>query len=165
MIAKLQMYLNGTPSHPAAKAVVALFLSDKEYPLETARLDIGHMPFKEMVEFVGGWSRRAREARIILEVSQDVAAELIYGAYWHCNPVQVQFRPEAPGMASVHLVFSGDVFIDIEIANLQQEQLVDWMLWANRVVDVPDKDKGLLTVSGNGACGVFVPTIKEAASC
>jgi hypothetical protein len=163
MVAKLKMCLSDSPCHPAAKAEVALCLSDQAYPLDAARLDIGHMPFKEMVEFVGGWSRRAREARIILEVDQDVAAELIYGAYWNCNPVQVQFRPEAPGMASVHLVFSGDVAADIELATLQPEQVVSWTLWANRVVDVPDKDKGLLTVSGNGACGVFVPAIKEAA--
>jgi len=45
---------------------VALCLSDQAYPWMPP-LDIGHMPFKEMVEFVGGWSRRAREARIILK--------------------------------------------------------------------------------------------------
>ena len=164
MIAKLQMYLNGTPSHPAAKAVVALFLSDKAYPLETARLDIGHMPFKEMVEFVGSWSRHAQESQIILDICQDIAAELVYGAYWNCNPVQVQIRSEAPGMASIHMLFTGDVSADIEIATIQQEQVVDWMLWANRVVDVPDKDKGLLTVSCDRAFGNFNTSVKKAVS-
>ena len=164
MIAKLQMYLNDTSSHPAAKAEVALFLCGKVYPLETARLDIGHMPFKEMVEFVGSWCRRAQESRIILDICQDVAAELVYGAYWNCTPTQVQIRSEAPGVASVHLLFTGDVSADIEIATIQQEQVVDWMLWANRVVDVPDKDKGLLTVACDGAFGDFNSIVKEAVS-
>lgn len=165
MIAKLKMYLSDSPCHPAAKAQVALCLSDQAYPLDAARLDIGHMPFKEMVEFVGGWSRRAREARVILEVDQDVAAELIYGAYWNCNPVQVQFHSEAPGMASVHLVFSGDVSADIELATLQPEQVVSWMLWANQVTSVPDKDKGLLTVRYDEVFGSLNSKVKEATSC
>ena len=164
MNAKLQMYLNDTSSHPAAKAEVALFLCDKVYLLETARLDIGHMPFKEMVEFVGSWSRRAQELRIILDICQDIAAELVYGAYWNCNPAQVQIRSEAPSIASVHLVFTGDVSADIEIATIQKEQVVKWMLWANGVTDVPDKDKGLLTVSCDGAFGDFNTNVKEAVS-
>ena len=165
MIAKLQMYLNDTSSHPAAKAEVALFLSDKEYTLDISRLDIGHMPFKEMVEFVGSWSRHAQESQIILDICQDVAAELVYGAYWNCNPAQVQIRSEAPGMASIHLLFTGDVSADIEIATIQQEQVVDWMLWANGVTDVPDKDKGLLTVACDGAFGDFNTNVKETVLC
>jgi hypothetical protein len=164
MIAKLQMYLNDTSRHPAAKAEVALFLSDKVYPLETARLDIGRMPFKEMVEFVGSWSRRAQESRIILNICQDIAAELVYGAYWNCNPAQVQIRAEAPGMASVHLIFTGDVSADIEIATIQKEQVAKWMLWTNGVTDIPDMDKGLLTVSCDGAFGDFKSIVKEAVS-
>jgi len=79
--------------------------------------------------------------------------------------LQVQFHSEAPGMASVHLVFSGDVSADIELATLQPEQVVSWMLWANQVTSVPDKDKGLLTVRYDEVFGSLNSKVKEATSC
>ena len=161
---KLHMHLDDLPSKTTATIEVELVLSDTKFPLEAARKNIGNISFKEAVEFVGSWCRRAQESRIILDICQDVAAELVYGAYWNCNPAQVQIRSEAPGMASVHLIFTGDVSADIEIATIQQEQVVDWMLWANRVTDIPDKDKGLLTVSCDGTFGDFNTNVKEAVS-
>jgi hypothetical protein len=178
MTAKLHMHLDDLPSKTTATIEVELVLSDTKFVLETARKNIGNISFKEAVEFVEGWSRRANESRIVLDIEQEVAAELMYGAYWICNKAQVQIRSVGLGMVSVSLAFNGDISDTIEIvtidAGTHPQQVSSWMAWAASVVDIP----GGLTFVYDKELSEFVPdsiptdawmlkaqTIQEAAPC